>query len=70
MDDLLSFLTSSETPFALLFITLFVWYIRGADRREKACNDTLEEIKTTQIVMLALVKTFIETERRPKKNDN
>lgn len=48
MDVLITFLSSTETPFFLLFVTLFVYFIRDAQRRDRACNKTLEIMRVRQ----------------------
>ena len=64
MDILIPFLTSTETPFFLLFVTLFVFFVRGSQKRENICNKTLEQIKIKQDQLYRLIRE----ERRDKKD--
>lgn len=64
MDVLIPFLTSTETPFFFLFVTLFVFTIRASAKREDVCNKKLEQLMIKQDQLLR----FIKEERRVKKD--
>jgi hypothetical protein len=66
MDILISFLTSTETPFFFLFVALFVYFIRGSQTRDKVCNDTLKKLEENQREMLLILH---DKERRRKPNE-
>lgn len=65
MDVLIPFLTSTETPFFFLYVTLFVYTIRGAAGREKVCNDALDKIRNDQREILRM----LVEERKYKKGE-
>jgi hypothetical protein len=79
MEELLRIFTSSETPFLLLFVILFWWYIREAKAREKRYADQkeedlqqieskIQEVQQDLKIMLTIWKILIdkEIERRSK----
>ena len=42
MDQLMNLFTNTETPFALLFVALFIFYVRDSKARE---NKQIEQIR-------------------------
>lgn len=83
MEQLLEIFTSTETPFMLLFVILFIWYVRENKKREeyyREQNENMRKIQRGELeqldkdvkLMLQVWKTLlekdIETERR-EKND-
>lgn len=73
MNEFLSFFTSSETPFAILFVVLFIWYVRENREREKRqiqSYEALQKVVETQIqavqndlkTMLTIWKILIDNE--------
>jgi hypothetical protein len=78
MNEFLSFFTTSETPFAILFVILFIWYVRenkGREDRQMQRYDTLQKEVNEQIgkvqhdltIMLTIWKMLIENELERRK---
>jgi BhlA holin family len=69
MDILIPFLTNTETPFFLLFVTLFVYFIRDAQKRDRNCNKQLDIMQKKQD---AIYKMLIRQLARKgeRRNDN
>lgn len=73
MNDFLAFFTTSETPFAILFVILFIWYVRenkGREERQMQRYDALQKEVNSQInnvqqdlkTMLTIWKILIDNE--------
>lgn len=70
--------STTETPFALLFMILFIFYIREArirearqarkfDQLQKDIEDQIAEIRNDLKTMLAIWKVFIDKELERRK---
>lgn len=78
MEQFLNFFTNSETPFAILFVILFIWYVRENKAREERqvmkydqLQDTvikqIEEVQHDLKTMLTIWKILIENEIERRK---
>ena len=78
MNDFLAFFTTSETPFAILFVVLFIWYVRenkGREARQMESYQALQKKLETQIqkvqndlkTMLTIWKILIDNELERRK---
>jgi hypothetical protein len=73
MNEFLAFFTSTETPFALLFIALFFYFIKTyKDREDKyqtIINENLKSIREDLNILINVWKILLEQEleRRNKK---
>ena len=61
MNDFLSFFSSSETPFAILFVVLFVWYVRENKGREKRQMDKYDELQAEVNTKIDAVQNDLKT---------
>lgn len=73
MDHLVNLFTSTETPFMLLFVVLFIFVIRENKGREEyhrqALKEQLESLDHSIKTLLQVWKTLLdaEAERRKEK---
>jgi hypothetical protein len=78
MNEFLSFFTTSETPFAILFVILFIWYMRENKQREdrqlerydllrKEVNEQIEAVQNDLKTMLTIWKLIIDNELERRK---
>lgn len=78
MEEFLRLFVNSETPFAILFVVLFIFYVRESKAREErqiAKYDSLQdevekrigEVQTDLKVMLTIWKLLIENEIERRK---
>ena len=69
--DLLKIFSSTETPFALLFIALFFYVIRTSKGREKRLTDLIDgKLETIHNEMQVLIKVWqILLEKEIKKRN-
>jgi preprotein translocase subunit YajC len=70
MDILIPFLTNTETPFFLLFVTLFVYFIRDAQKRDKTCNKQLEVMQKKQDAIYKILIKELERKRKGVEPDD
>lgn len=61
MNEFLSFFTSSETPFAILFVILFIWYLRENKEREKRQIQSYEALQKTVESQIQNVQNDLKT---------
>jgi molybdopterin synthase catalytic subunit len=80
VNEFLTFFTNTETPFAILFVILFVWYVRENKAREERqllhyqqLQDHVEqqigEIQNDLKTMLTIWKLLIENEIKRRKEE-
>lgn len=80
MQDFLAFFTNSEAPFAILFVILFIFYVRENKAREEKqllryeqLHDEVEkqigEIQNDLRTMLTIWKLLIENELKRRKEE-
>ena len=78
MEDFIKLFIDSETPFAILFVVLFIFYVRESKSREErqvAKYDSLQNEVENQIgevqkdlkIMLSIWKILIENEIERRK---
>jgi preprotein translocase subunit YajC len=61
MNDFLTFFTTSETPFAILFVILFIWYVRENKEREKRQIQSYEALQKVVETEIKAVQTDLKT---------
>lgn len=61
MNDFLAFFTTSETPFAILFVILFIWYVRENKEREKRQIQSYEALQKVVETEIRAVQTDLKT---------
>ena len=61
MNDFLAFFNSSETPFAILFVILFIWYMRENKEREKRQMQAYEALRNQVEIQIQNVQNDLKT---------
>lgn len=61
MNDILSFFTNTETPFAILFVILFIWYVRENREREKRQIQSYEKLQKVVENQIQAVQNDLKT---------
>ena len=78
MDQLMNLFTNTETPFALLFVALFIFYVRDSKAREykqierydllqQDVKKQMQDVQTDLKTMLTIWKILIDNELERRK---